>query len=142
MLFINEADALKVWGWLEAETNELEESTLKLEGKLTERQQKQSAPDSFSLQWQAEANASRIAIRNLRADVETATSGALARNGQPLAVAYIRTALSHALRAESASTLNAADLVESRARTIYGEKLGAVLQYALLNASLESEGVA
>ena len=142
MLFINEADALKVWGWLETETNELEESTLKLEGKLNERLQKQSAPDSFSLQWQAEANASRIAIRELRADVKTATSGGVARNGQPLAVAYIHTALSHALRGESASTFNAADLIQARARTIYGEKLGAVLEYALLNASLESEGVA
>ncbi len=133
MFYVSLEDATKFWDYLEAELNNWEADT-KLADQLAKRREKQVAPDSFSLQWQAELDAKAIAIRDLRHGLEAARSGGESYSGQPIAVAMIDSVLSGALIRNESTSFEAAQLVLNMAAARKRELLGNIFRFSIKEA--------
>jgi hypothetical protein len=112
MFYVTEEDALKFWGYLKSETDDLESQADNLEAKLKERLTKWSYKDSFAIEWQAVTDARRIAVVKLRYVLEDALRGGEARDSSPIAVAALNSLISQALGDDASSNFSAANLVE------------------------------
>jgi hypothetical protein len=130
MFYINEEDALKFWGYLKAETDDLESQADKLEDKLKERLTKWSYKDSFALEWQAVTDARRIAVSKLRYALEDALRGGEARDGSPIAVALLNSLVAQALSDNAVSNFSASNLVEDMSAKAFRQVVSNVFAHS------------
>ena len=131
MLYITEEDALKLWGYIEGETNDLEEQTNKLEEKYQERHGDSQTADSFSIEYWANITANRNAIRELRGEIKTARSDFDTLTGGSVAVVTLSALINSALRTPIISNFQTANLIKNMELDAIRSVLSEVLKYTI-----------
>lgn len=138
MLYITKEDALKLWGYVEGETNKLEKRTDKLEAELNERtNNNEEIPDSFAIEYWANVTANRRAIRELRQEIKTARSEFDTITGGSVPVVLLQSLIASALYKPSITNFENANNVIRLERDAIRLILSEVLRYAIKDDTRE-----
>ena len=126
MLYITEEDALKLWGYIEGETNDLEEQTNKLEEKYGTNK-----VSDFQVEYWATVTANRRAIAEIRGEIETARGNFDTLTGGSVAVVMLASFINRALRTPVISNFQTANLIKNMELDAIRSVLSEVMKYTI-----------